>query len=284
MFLLVTAVLTASLLGSMHCVGMCGPLAIWASGAGMKTSQRQIIVSTSLYHFGRFLTYTMVGLAAGGIGSLVDVGGQTLGFQLAAARVVGALMVIIGIAKLGKILLASRIAVKSPPVPSRMGGLLVRLRPYVLSLPPHGRAVSIGLLTALLPCGWLYLFALIAAGTGSVVMGGLTMAAFWLGTVPALTALIAGTQTLSREFVRIVPVVTAVLLIVAGGFTASGRGFANLNSLSDLSGHSAGEWTVDSENPIPAGFCDGGASQRASSGIMQRIGALLKPQSVDPTK
>jgi sulfite exporter TauE/SafE len=233
MLLLITAVITASLLGSMHCVGMCGPLAIWASGAGERAPRTQMMLSTSLYHIGRLITYTIAGLIAGGIGSLVDVGGQTLGFQLAAARIVGSAMVIIGVWKIGIMLFANKIAVTGP-TPSRIGGLLVKLRPYIFNLPPSARALSVGMLTTLLPCGWLYLFALVAAGTGSVLMGGITMAAFWAGTVPALTALIAGTQTLSREFVKIVPIVTAILLIVTGGITASGRGFAELSSLSEI--------------------------------------------------
>src|SRR6056297_1878853 len=192
MWILIGGVVTASLLGSMHCVGMCGPLAIWASGAGDSahvgdaTRRGKVLGNLSLYHFGRLTTYVIAGLIAGGIGSLVDVGGEMLGFQLAAARVVGGLMIVIG------------------------------------------------LLTTLLPCGWLYLFALVAAGTGSVAMGGVTMAAFWLGTVPALTALVAGAQSLSRKFVQLIPVATAVLLIVTVAITASGRGFAELNSLSDI--------------------------------------------------
>lgn len=234
MWILITAVVTASLLGSMHCVGMCGPLAIWASGAGERASGGRIALSTSLYHLGRLVTYTIAGLIAGGIGSLVDIGGETLGFQLAAARVVGALMVAIGFWRLGAMLFSNRMTRSSGPAPSRIGGLLVKLRPLIFQLPASGRAISVGMLTTLLPCGWLYLFALVAAGTGNVWMGGITMAAFWVGTVPALTALIAGTQALSHEFVRIVPTVTAILLIVTGGITASGRGFAQLGSLSEI--------------------------------------------------
>lgn len=258
MLLLFTAIVTASLLGSTHCVGMCGPLAIWASGAGDRAPRRQVVISTTLYHLGRLTTYTIVGLIAGGIGSLVDLGGQTFGYQLAAARIVGASMVLIGGWKLAKLTFASWASAGGRLTPSRMGGLLVKLRPYVFAMPPSLRAVSVGMLTTLLPCGWLYLFALIAAGTGSVLMGGITMAAFWLGTVPALTALIAGTQTLSSEFVRVVPVVTALLMIIAGAFTASGRGFAGLNSMADLGGGTV-NLTSDGQIQMPAGFCDGGA-------------------------
>ncbi|EMI46927.1 sulfite exporter TauE/SafE family protein [Rhodopirellula sp. SWK7] len=260
MWILITAVVTASLMGSMHCVGMCGPLAIWASGAGERASRIQIVTSTSLYHVGRLITYTIAGLIAGGIGSLVDVGGQTLGFQLAAARVVGSLMVIIGVWKLGTMLFASKITASTGPSPSRIGGLLVKLRPFIFRLPPSGRALSVGMLTTLLPCGWLYLFALVAAGTGSVLMGGVTMAAFWVGTVPALTALIAGTQTLSHEFVKIVPMVTAVLLIVTGGITASGRGFAELNSLTDIAPAISINLAHAGESDANANTCAGGCA------------------------
>lgn len=236
MWVLVTAIVTASLLGSMHCVGMCGPLAIWASGASEKASRGRVIASTSLYHVGRLITYMIAGLIAGGIGSLVEIGGQTLGFQLVAARIVGTIMILIGLWKLASMWLPQRRKEVSGPQPSRIGGMLVKLRPLIFGLPPSGRALATGLLTTLLPCGWLYLFALVAAGTGDPMTGAIAMAAFWVGTVPALTALIAGTQTLSRRFVQFIPTATAVLLIVTGGVTASGRGFANLHSMSEIKG------------------------------------------------
>ncbi|MEO8268710.1 MAG: sulfite exporter TauE/SafE family protein, partial [Aureliella sp.] len=75
MWILVSAVVTSSLLGSMHCVGMCGPLAIWASGAGDRISTHQMTVATTLYHLGRLLTYALVGMLAGAAGQLVDMGG-----------------------------------------------------------------------------------------------------------------------------------------------------------------------------------------------------------------
>lgn len=236
MWVFLTAIVTASLLGSMHCVGMCGPLAVWASGASEKAPRGQVIALTSLYHVGRLITYMLAGLIAGGIGSLVETGGQTLGFQLMAARIVGTIMILIGFWKLASMWLPQAESAQTGPQPSRIGGMLVKLRPVIFGLPPSGRALATGLLTTLLPCGWLYLFALVAAGTGSPISGATTMAAFWGGTVPALTALIAGTQTLSRRFVQFVPTATAILLIVTGGVTASGRGFANLNSMSEIAG------------------------------------------------
>ncbi len=238
MWVLATAVVTASLLGSMHCVGMCGPLAIWASGAGDRVSASQMSLATTLYHLGRLATYALVGLLAGAAGQLVDVGGQALGLQLMAARIVGGLMIVFGLLRLAQLLRQHRTPPQNfsgqAPQPNWITRQLLKLRPVVFRLPVPMRGLVTGLLTAFLPCGWLYLFALVAAGTGSALMGSLVMMAFWLGSVPALVGLVTGTQALAARFQRIIPIGAAVLLIVGGGYTASGRGFANLNSLSDI--------------------------------------------------
>jgi uncharacterized protein len=244
MWILAGAVVTASILGSMHCVGMCGPLAIWASGAAdnssEKSSSNRIVATTTLYHFGRLLTYALTGLIAGLIGQLADFGGQVLGVQLAAARIVGTAMILIGAGRLMQLVVARRRAGDPSAVvakslqPSPITKLLISLRPHVFALPIKMRALATGLLTALLPCGWLYLFALVAAGTGNWMMGPVVMVAFWLGTVPALVGVVTGTRMLAGKFRRVVPTAAAILLIVAGGYTASGRGFANLNSLADI--------------------------------------------------
>ncbi|QDV42717.1 hypothetical protein Enr13x_25670 [Stieleria neptunia] len=231
-FVLVTAVVTASVLGSMHCVGMCGPLAIWASGGGDQVSRGTLVASTTLYHLGRLATYTLAGCVAGLIGSVIDIGGATLGIQVAAARVVGTVMIAMGLWKLCS-LWAGR-SNNTAVAPSAVGKLLVKLRPYIFRLPVAGRGFATGLLTTLLPCGWLYLFALIAAGTGSPLRGAIVMAAFWLGSVPALVALVAGLRVLSLRFARLIPALAAVMLIFAGCFTASGRGFSGLESLQSL--------------------------------------------------
>ncbi len=241
MWMLVTAVITASILGSMHCVGMCGPLAIWASGAGEQRLAAQMAIATSLYHIGRLLTYALAGLVAGLAGQLVDLGGETLGIQLVAARTVGSFMILFGLMRLADLAQQNWRTQKRPTVlplkPTRMTQVLLRLRPHVFRLPLATRGLVTGLLTALLPCGWLYLFTLVAAGTGSITMGPVVMIAFWLGTVPALVGLVTGTQALAVRFRKLVPLAAAVLLIVGGGYTAAGRGFANLNSLSDIKIH-----------------------------------------------
>ncbi len=146
MWILIGAVVTASVLGSMHCVGMCGPLAMWASGAADGSSR--LAIHTSLYHLGRLITYACVGLIAGLIGQLTDLGGEVLGVQLAAARIVGVLMVLIGLMQIvrwsetripwigrliGRRTNTSRSNLTASK-PSGISGWLVTLRPRVFAL------------------------------------------------------------------------------------------------------------------------------------------------------
>ena len=78
---------------------------------------------------------------------------------------------------------------------------------------PVNRALVIGLLTGFLPCGWLYAFAIVAAGTGSVVMGAAVMVAFWAGTVPILASLGIGVQALTGTLGRRLPLATALVIV-----------------------------------------------------------------------
>jgi hypothetical protein len=92
-----------------------------------------------------------------------------------------------------------------------------------LKLAPLPRATLFGVLTALLPCGWLYAFGVTAAGTGSPLWGAAVMGVFWAGTVPWLLAVGVGTQLLARALGPRVPVVAALLLIALGVLTIAGR-------------------------------------------------------------
>lgn len=260
MWILIGAVVTASVLGSMHCVGMCGPLAIWASGAGDHNSR--LAFNSSLYHVGRMLTYALVGLLAGLAGQLTDFGGEVLGVQLAAARIVGVIMVLMGVVQVIKwwSLRSGFVGWFAPkpnniaaPKQSTVSKWLVSLRPRVFSLNPPARGFVTGLLTALLPCGWLYLFALFAAGTGNWWTGATVMIAFWLGSVPALVAVVISTKLLAGRLRQFVPVAVALMMIVAGGFTMAGRGFAKLHSLREIPVPKAASTSLDElvKTPLP---------------------------------
>ncbi len=82
---------------------------------------------------------------------------------------------------------------------------------------PNGvRAGVVGLLTTFLPCGWLYAFAITAAGTADPIKGGLVMAAFWAGTTPILVFVGVGVQKLLRVFGRRATFVAPIAVVIVG--------------------------------------------------------------------
>jgi sulfite exporter TauE/SafE len=85
------------------------------------------------------------------------------------------------------------------------------------------RAAATGLLTTLLPCGWLYAFGVTAAGTGSASGGMTVMLAFWAGNLPMLVAVGVGAQRLAGPLARRLPVASAVFLVALGLATIAGK-------------------------------------------------------------
>ena len=95
----------------------------------------------------------------------------------------GTMMIAVGLAA---VLRVAGVHLPEAPLPRMIQRCIIAGQRAAFALSPLPRALSTGLLTAFLPCGWLYLFALKAAGTGSPLQGALFMIAFWLGSVPAL--------------------------------------------------------------------------------------------------
>ena len=244
---LAMAVALASVLGSLHCVGMCGPFALWATRGG---SDR---VAISAYHLGRLTTFLSAGLAAGVVGSALTLGGDLAGMQSLAAKLAGGLLIFLGLARLLTMIPAwTRRA--TPATPSWVAALMQRMKPHLADRGPMSQAYLGGLMTTWLPCGWLYLFVLVAAGTGGVVPALVVMFSFWAGTLPALTALTLGARTLIPRFGTYLPLMASVVLIVTGLYTATGRASADLTGLTapelDAPIHAA-SFVGASEEPLP---------------------------------
>ena len=111
---------------------------------------------------------------------------------------------------------------KPAPAPSlwrRLEARLVAVARRAREQPPLARAALLGLSSALLPCGWLYAFVVLAAGTGSAGRGALLLAAFWSGTLPALLGLGLGVQRLTQRWRAQLPRLSAVLLLGLGAYT-----------------------------------------------------------------
>jgi len=216
------AVFVASLVGSGHCVGMCGAFVTLAvTGHAPEEAARARHRLAAAYHLGRLLSYSTLGVVAGMLGAAFDLGGTAIGLQRGAIVVAGALMLVFA-----SIMLLRMAGVRLPrlPLPARLTGgpasafrsLLTRLHRLAWTLAPLPRAGAIGLLTPLLPCGWLYAFVITAAGTAHPLVGALVMAAFWAGTVPALAILGVGVQWIAGPLKRHLPFVTAVLIAAVG--------------------------------------------------------------------
>jgi uncharacterized protein len=217
---LIVTVLVASVMGSLHCVGMCGAFVAFAVGTDDNPSMRRKALLVAAYNGGRLVTYTLLGAAGGALGAALDLGGEYVGLQRAAAVVAGAVMVVFGVVTLLRIMGARLPVAPAPKVLHRAVGAGQRA---AMGLRPVPRALTIGLLTTLLPCGWLYVFAITAAGTASPFWGALTMAVFWVGTLPALVALGAGIQSLTGVLGRRMPAVTAIAIVAVGLYTLMHR-------------------------------------------------------------
>ncbi len=215
---LIVTVFLASVIGSLHCAGMCG--AFLAFAVGSSGNVRSQVLLQAMYHGGRLLTYTTLGVIAGTVGHLVDLSSTLAGIAPVAAILAGATMMAFGVVTLLRIWGVS-IARLQPP--AFLMSFVQRAHGHAMRRTPLARALMIGLATTLLPCGWLYAFAVTAAGTASPVRGGFVMAAFWLGTLPILISLGAGLRGLLGGLGKKVPTLTCIALVAVGVYTVTGR-------------------------------------------------------------
>lgn len=215
---LLPAVLAASLLGSPHCAGMCGGFVAFYAGSDRSGGARRLL-SHSAYSVGRLASYMALGVTAGVLGRAVDLAGAAAGWQRGAATAAGLLMVAWGVTTLLQVR-GVRISTHLPAVFRR---LVETALGQLSDRPPLVKALVLGLLSTLLPCGWLYAFAITAAGTGDPVQGALVMAAFWLGTLPVLVGLGLGVQALAGPLRRHLPTVGALVVILVGLLTVFER-------------------------------------------------------------
>lgn len=196
------------LVGSAHCAGMCGPLALVLPVTGR--TRLTFFAGRVAYNLGRVFTYALLGLGFGLLGRTFALAGWQRWVSLTAGGVI-----------LAGLFLSPRFAAGVPLsqgvnwLKSRLGRLLQHR-----SL---GAMVGIGALNGFLPCGLVYAACAGAIATGSVVAGMEYMIVFGLGTVPMmLTLALAGQRlqlTLRFKLQRLIPVSLAlvgVLLLLRG--------------------------------------------------------------------
>ena len=156
--------------GSLHCLGMCGPLALALPGGNRRWGP--LLASRLLYNVGRIITYSLIGLVMGALGHFVSFAG----FQQGLSLVIGAALL------LGLVFYRHAVfAQKLVGVVQQKVAALLRVEHSAVLLP-------IGLLNGLLPCGLVYAAAAASVLQGGVLAGGLFMLAFGLGTLPMMLA------------------------------------------------------------------------------------------------
>lgn len=180
MMAMLLSALVLGIAGSVHCVGMCGPIALAVPGASGPPWARWR--STLLFNGGRITSYALLGSAVGALG----LGLQLAGLQQVVAITCGGLL-------LSSVVLPGLFARWSPSGRLALG--IGRLRGVLArNLKRTGPEAIFftGMLNGLLPCGLLYAALLGAGATGSPAQGMLFMAGFGAGTWPALMALRMG--------------------------------------------------------------------------------------------
>jgi len=218
---LVFGVFASSLLGSVHCAGMCGPLvAAYAGMPGSEAPWRKRAIAHGAYSAGRLTAYLVLGSLAGAFGAALDHAASFAGITRAAAIVSGTLIALFG---LHAFLAAVGWRVPRLEAPGPLKRALGGAMRAVAARPPAARAAILGLASALLPCGWLYAFVVTAGGTGSALFGAVVMAVFWAGTLPVMLAFGEVVSRLSGPLRRHVPATCALVLMILGLWTVASR-------------------------------------------------------------
>lgn len=180
-------VFLAGLAGSMHCVGMCGGFACALGGDARGPAAT--LLRHALYNTGRLCSYCFLGTLAAVAGALLVAHDGTLVAAGTAQRLLavlsGGLMVFVGLRFLG----VFRFAGGAAGGAAGDEGGLVRALAGVLRTPGLAAPLAFGVLNGLLPCPLVYAFAAQAAASGGPLQGLQIMAAFGLGTFPAMLAM-----------------------------------------------------------------------------------------------
>ncbi|PSL49364.1 hypothetical protein CLV51_101695 [Chitinophaga niastensis] len=198
--------------GSFHCIGMCGPIALTLPVQHLKDSKK--LAGILLYNAGRISTYALLGMIFGWLGKQFYLGGLQQGLSIAT----GSLLLLIVLLKYTGIRWTNGRHLPNAytrKIKSALGTLLRQQRFHTL--------YAIGLLNGFLPCGLVYPGIAGAIATGGVGKGMLFMAAFGTGTLPAMIGVTWFGHLISisvrnkmRNMIPVVISIMGILLILRG--------------------------------------------------------------------
>ena len=226
---IVSAALITGLLGSAHCLGMCGGISgLFAVNASIRSLGQQFPLAIA-YNAGRIATYAMLGivvamLGKGAVGLIPDLAAPV---RLAS----GVLIILVGL----QVAFGWRLLSFVENVGAR---LWRRVAPAAKGLVPVEnplQALGLGLIWGLLPCGLVYSVLLLAATTTESSSGALVMIAFGLGTMPAMVATGVSASRLAQFMSR--RRVGAGVLIILMGIATTAMPIMKLSDSADSMHH-----------------------------------------------
>lgn len=206
------AAITLGFLGSLHCIGMCGPISM--ALPMVRPGKWARLLGVLVYNAGRISTYAFFGALFGMAGKLFVI----TGYQQALSIAAGAFILLF-------LLFPKKITARLENSPALFGwvnGLKNNLR-ELFGTKTYFSLLSIGVLNGLLPCGLVYAGIAGAIATGSPVQGSAFMIGFGLGTLPAMLAAGSILQLISpqararvRKAVPVFVGIMACMLIMRG--------------------------------------------------------------------
>lgn len=198
--------------GSVHCVGMCGPLAL--SLPGSQRDRGRYVLERLLYNLGRAVTYALLGALVGTLGMLTSL----TGVQQWVSIGIGAVMLLAA-----TVPWVSRQVQALEQAPAPFLGRVMQPIGTLYKRGGMGALFVVGLLNGLLPCGFVYAALATAITSGTVTASMTFMAAFGLGTIPAMFGVSVADRlapaSWRRRLYRLIPVglaLVGLLLIVRG--------------------------------------------------------------------
>ena len=201
------------LLGSFHCVGMCGPIAFMLPIDRQNNAKGFLQILS--YHFGRLLSYSLIGLLFGFLGK----GFYFFGFQQQLSIIVGLSMILVNIFPrfFSKVNLSKGISKLIFKVKNALGKELKNKR--------NDTFFTIGFLNGFLPCGLVYMAIFGALATTNAFSGSLYMFLFGLGTIPLMTSVVyLGNFTKGNFRKKIQKTIPIVVVLIGVLFVLRGLG------------------------------------------------------------
>ena len=193
------------LLGSFHCIGMCGPIAFMLPVDRSNTFRK--VSQIFLYHLGRIITYSLIGLLFGLLGKSFYL----FNLQQQLSIFIGVLMIVVVLIPyktFNKYNLSKPLYSFISKVKSALGKELKKKTPDTF--------LTIGFLNGFLPCGLVYMALFGALASGDAWEGSLYMAVFGIGTIPLMTTAIYFGNFLTGKVRRYITKAIPVIVILMG--------------------------------------------------------------------